>query len=209
MKRLIFFCTALALLAVSALAAKDREPGLYATLDTSMGKIVIKLFEKEAPVTVKNFVDLATGKKPWKDSTGKTHSNEPFYDGVIFHRVIGSFMVQTGAQLPDGSYRLSVNIPDEIVPSLKFDRAGRVAMANTGQPNTGNTQFFITHGAVPQLNGGYTIFGQVVEGQGVVNKMPRVKMLKNEMGEMAKPASPITLSKVTIERVGPAPESKE
>lgn len=209
MRRLIFACTVLALLAVSALAAKDRQPGLYATLDTTMGKIVIKLFEKEAPITVNNFIDLATGKKAWKDNTGKVHRNEPFYDGVIFHRVIGNFMVQTGAQLPDGGYRLSVNIPDEIVPSLKFDRPGRVAMANTGRPNTGNTQFFITHGPVPQLDGGYTIFGQVVEGQDVVNKMPKAKMLKNEMGEMAKPASPITLSKVTIERVGPAPESKE
>ena len=189
-------------------AAPAREPGLYATLETSMGKIVVKLFDKQAPRTVANFVDLATGKKPWKESSGRTVGGKAFYDGVIFHRVIANFMVQTGAHLPDGSHRLSNNIPDEIVPQLNFDRPGRVAMANTGRPNTGNTQFFITHGPVPKLNGGYTIFGQVVEGQDIANKMPKVKLLQNEMGEMARPATAIILNKVTIERVD-APAKKE
>ena len=186
-----------------------REPGLYAALETSKGTIVVKLFEKEAPLTVANFVELASGKKPWKESNGRTVTGKPFYDGVIFHRVIANFMVQSGAHLADGSYRLSTNIPDEIHPRLKFDRAGRVAMANTGKPNSGNTQFFITHGPVPQLNGGYTIFGQVVEGQEVVNNMPKVKLLQNEMGEVARPAAAIILNKVSIERVGEPAAEKE
>ncbi|MEE9234184.1 MAG: peptidylprolyl isomerase, partial [Candidatus Acidoferrales bacterium] len=144
-----------------------RAPGLYATLHTSKGKIVIRLFEDKTPMTVENFVQLATGKKPWKDHTGKTHRDEPFYNGLLFHRVLPNFMIQTGAHLPNGGYRQSANIPDEFHPDLKFDRPGRLGMANAG-PNTGSSQFFITHVATPHLNGKHTVFGQVVEGQDVV-----------------------------------------
>lgn len=196
----------LSLILVGALAAsgqegaqKQRKPGLYATLDTSMGKIVIRLFEKQAPKTVANFVDLATGKKPWRDTrTGQIVKGQPFYDGIIFHRVIPKFMIQAGAHLPNGA-RLAANIPDEIHPRLKHERAGRVSMANAG-PNTGNSQFFITHGATPWLDGKHTIFGQVVEGQKVVVAIGNVPRDARD-----RPLQPVTINKVTIERVGPAP----
>lgn len=184
-----------------------RAPGFYATLHTSKGKIVIRLFEEKTPKTVENFIQLATGKKPWKDHTGKTHRDEPFYDGLIFHRVMPRFMAQTGAHLPNGGYRQSANIPDEFHPDLKFDRPGRVGMANIGQPDTGNTQFFITYVPTPGLNNKHTVFGQVVAGMDVLQAMARVEMVLNEMGEKARPATPIILEKVTLERVGPEPGS--
>lgn len=184
----------------------SREPGLYARLDTSLGPVVILLFEQQAPQTVANFVGLATGQKPWRNPvTGKQMTNTPYFDGVIFHRVIPNFMVQTGDPTGTGSGGPGYTIPDEIIPSLKFDRPGRVGMANEGRPNTGAAQFFITHRATPHLDGGYTVFGQVVEGQQVVDAMATVKLLPNEMGEIARPEAPIRLLKVTIERVGPAP----
>ncbi|MGH9787203.1 MAG: peptidylprolyl isomerase [Candidatus Acidiferrales bacterium] len=181
--------------------AKKREPGLYATLDTTMGKIVIKLFDKEAPKTVANFVDLATGKKPWKDSkTGRTVTGKPLYDGIIFHRVIPGFMAQSGAHLPDGSWRQSNPIPDEFGAGLKHDKGGILSMANAG-PNTGSSQFFITYVPTPNLDGKHAVFGQVVEGQQVLNAMAKVELLLNERRERAVPAKPIVINKVTIERV--------
>jgi cyclophilin family peptidyl-prolyl cis-trans isomerase len=177
-------------------AAPAREPGLYAMLDTSMGKIVVKLFEKEAPKTVANFVELATGKKPWRDhATGRDVTGKPLYDGLLFHRVIPDFMIQTGVHLPNGGARLAGAIPDEIHPGLKHDRPGRVSMANAG-PNTGSSQFFITHRATPWLDGKHAIFGQVIEGQDVVIAIAAVPRDANDV-----PRAPIFLRKVTIERV--------
>lgn len=181
--------------------AATRPDGLYATLDTSMGKIVIRLFEKETPKTVANFVSLATGKKRWKDlTTGQDVVGKPFYDGIIFHRVIPNFMIQAGAQLARGA-RTAGNIPDEFSPALKYDRPGRVGMANIGQPNTGNTEFFIAHVPTPHLDGKHTIFGQVIEGQEVVVAIGNVPRDAND-----RPRSPVTINKITIERVGPGPE---
>jgi len=188
-----------------AAPAPAREPGLYATLETSMGKIVVKLFEKEAPKTVASFVELATGKKAWKDhATGQMVKGQPFYDGILFHRVIPDFMIQTGVHLPKGGARLAAQIPDEINPALKHDRPGRLSMANAG-PNTGSSQFFITHKATPWLDGKHAIFGQVIEGQDIVVAMGNVPRDSNDQ-----PRSPVFLNKVTIERVGPlASEKKE
>ncbi|MBI2956325.1 MAG: peptidylprolyl isomerase [Acidobacteria bacterium] len=181
-----------------------REPGLYATLDTSMGKIVVRLFEKEAPKTVANFVDLATGKKPWRDNrSNQPVVGKPFYDGIIFHRVIPNFMVQTGAHLPAGGFRLAENIPDEFHASLKHDRPGRLSMANAG-PNTGNSQFFITTVPTPWLDGKHSIFGQVVEGQEVVVAIGNVARDAND-----RPTKPVIVNKVTIERVGPPPAAAQ
>lgn len=191
-------------LALTALAKeKERKPGLYATFDTSMGTIVIQLYEKEAPNTVANFVDLATGKKPWRDNAGKVHQGEPFYEGITFHRVIPGFMIQAGAHLADGGYHLSANIPDEIHPGLKHDRAGRLSMANAG-PGTGSSQFFITHAATAWLDGKHAIFGQVVEGMDVVNKIAAVPRDAQD-----KPRTPIVIKKVTIDRVKEASAEKE
>ncbi|HXE74690.1 MAG TPA: peptidylprolyl isomerase [Candidatus Xenobia bacterium] len=188
--------------------ATPRDPGLYATLDTTMGKIVIKLFEKEAPNTVRNFVDLATGKKAWRESkTGKTVTGQPFFDGVIFHRVIPGFMAQSGSHLPDGSWRQSAPIPDEFHPGLKHDRAGRLSMANAG-PNTGSSQFFITYVPTPHLDGRHAVFGQVVEGQDVLEAMAKVELKVNERGERAIPVKPIVINKLTIQRVPSGSETK-
>ena len=182
----------------AASAPKPRKPGLYATLETSMGNIVIRLFEKEAPKTVASFVGLATGKKPWSDPrTGRRMENKPFYDGLIFHRVIPNFMIQTGDPLGIGTGGPGFTIPDEFSSGLKFDRPGRLGMANAG-PNTGGSQFFITHVPTPHLNGKHTIFGQVLEGQRVVVAIGNVPRDPRD-----RPRPPVVINKVTIERVGP------
>jgi peptidyl-prolyl cis-trans isomerase A (cyclophilin A) len=180
------------------------ENGLYATINTSMGAITAVLYEKEAPITVRNFVALARGTKPWKDpNTGKMVA-KPLYSNITFHRVIPNFMIQTGDPTGTGSHDCGFTIKDEIVPTLKYDRPGRLGMANKG-PNTSDCQFFITDAAYPSLDppsGAYTIFGQVVEGQDIVGKIARVPRDGDD-----KPRTPVKLISVTIKRVGPAPEA--
>jgi cyclophilin family peptidyl-prolyl cis-trans isomerase len=189
--------------AAPAPAAPAREPGLYATFHTSLGTIVAVLYEKEAPVTVQNFMALARGSKPWKDP--KTHAMvaRPLYNGVTFHRVIKNFMIQTGDPTGTGAHDCGFTIKDEVVPTLKFDRPGRLGMANLGSPHTGACQFFITQVPYPSLdppNGLYTIFGQVVEGQDVVDKIANVPT-----GADNKPVTPVRIVSVTIKREGPPP----
>jgi len=184
-------------------AAPAREPGLYATLNTSMGTIVAVLYEKEAPVTVQNFVALARGTKPWKDPKTNAMVAKPLYNGVTFHRVIPRFMIQTGDPTATGAHDCGFTIKDEVVPTLKFDRPGRLGMANIGSPHTGACQFFITQVPYPSLDppaGNYTIFGQVVEGQDVVDKIEAVPTGANN-----KPVTPVRLLSVTIKREGPPP----
>ncbi len=172
------------------------EPGLYAIFDTSMGQIVVRLLEDKAPKTVDNFVSLANGMKPSADVDGKTMVHKRFYDGLIFHRVIRGFMIQTGDIRGTGDSDCGVEpIPDEIDPVLKFDAPGRLAMANLGQPNTAACQIFITVGPAQHLNGSFTIFGVVSSGQEVADKIAGVQTFNN-----ARPAIPVTLNKVTIER---------
>jgi peptidyl-prolyl cis-trans isomerase A (cyclophilin A) len=179
------------------------EPGLYAVFNTSMGTITAQLFEKEAPITVDNFVKLARGTKPWKDPNSGAMVAKPLYNNITFHRVIPNFMIQTGDPTATGSHDCGFTIKDEIVPSLKFDRPGRLGMANIGRPNTGGCQFFITEAAYASLDppsGRYTIFGQVVDGQDLVGKIARVPRDTND-----KPRTPVRLISVTIKRVGPEP----
>jgi len=182
-----------------AAAAPAREPGLYAIFNTSMGTITAKLFENETPITVKNFVALARGTKQSKDGKGNMVAQK-LYNGVTFHRVIPNFMIQTGDPTGSGSGDCGFTIKDEIVPSLKFDQPGRLGMANIGSPNTGGCQFFITEVPYPSLNGSYTVFGQVVEGQDVVGKIARVPRNGQD-----KPNTPVKLISVTIQRAGPPP----
>ncbi|HYP08314.1 MAG TPA: peptidylprolyl isomerase, partial [Bryobacteraceae bacterium] len=185
----------------AAEAAKpEREPGLYATITTSMGTIVAKLFEEESPKTVKNFSDLAMGRKLWTDPKTNARTKRPLYNGLTFHRVIPGFMIQGGDPLGTGTGGTDV-IPDEFHPSLMFDRPGRFGMANAG-PGTGSSQFFITEGPTTHLNGKHTIFGQVVEGQDVVQRIARVPTGPND-----KPTTPVRMTRVTVARVGPAPAS--
>lgn len=175
-----------------------REPGLYATMTTSMGAIVLKLFEKESPITVRNFVQLALGRKAWQDPKTGQMVRRPLYNGLTFHRVIPGFMIQGGDPRGDGTGGTQA-IKDEFHPSLKFDQPGRLAMANAG-PNTGSCQFFITDVPTPHLNGLHTIFGQVVQGMDVVKKIGAVPRDAND-----KPRTPVVIQTVTFQREGPAP----
>jgi peptidyl-prolyl cis-trans isomerase A (cyclophilin A) len=166
-----------------------------------MGNVTARLFESEAPATVQNFVALAEGRKSFKDPKTGAMVQRPFYNGVAIHRVIPGFMIQMGDPTGTGAYDPGFTIPDEFRASLKFDRPGRLAMANTGDPNSGDCQFFITEVPTPHLNNHHTIFGQVVEGQDVVQKIAAVPRDAND-----KPRTPVSLTRVVFERVGPAPK---
>jgi peptidyl-prolyl cis-trans isomerase A (cyclophilin A) len=179
-------------------ARPAREPGLYATIKTSMGDIKLQLFEKQSPLAVRNFAGLARGTKTWTDpATGKP-TQRPLYSGTTFHRVIPNFMIQGGDPLGTGTGQIGYQFANENSPDLTFDRKGRLAMANAG-PNTNSSQFFITVAPYPSLNGGYTIFGQVLEGQDVVDKISLVPRDARD-----KPLTPVTIVRVAIERVGAA-----
>jgi len=163
-----------------------------------MGTIVAKLFDTEAPKTVKNIADLAMGRKEWTDPKTRQRVKRPLYNGLTFHRVIPGFMIQGGDPLGNGTGGTDV-IPDEITPSLTFDRPGRLGMANAG-PGTGSCQFFITEAPTPHLNGKHTIFGQVIEGQDVVEKIARVPRNSEDL-----PNTPVRIVRMVVRREGPAP----
>jgi peptidyl-prolyl cis-trans isomerase A (cyclophilin A) len=173
-----------------------RQPGMYATFETTEGTIVCRLFDKDAPKTVANFVELAEGKREWKHpSTGKK-SNDRLYDGTIFHRVIPEFMVQGGDPQGTGTGGPGYQFEDETKGSPhKFDQPGKLAMANAG-PNTNGSQFFITVVPTTWLTGKHTIFGEVVEGQDIVDKITKVARGRND-----RPNKDVVLKKVTIETV--------
>ncbi len=171
---------------------------LFARFETSEGTIVCELFAKEAPVTVKNFVELAEGTKEWKDPrTGETKKAR-YFDGTIFHRVIPDFMIQGGDPTGTGTGGPGYRFQDEFSSGLKFNQPGRLAMANAG-PGTNGSQFFITEVDTSFLNNKHTIFGQVSEGQEIVKKIARVPRGSND-----KPKTPVVIQKLTIERVAAA-----
>lgn len=174
---------------------KKLSKGLYATIETSMGDVTVRLFEKETPKTVANFTGLAEGKKEWTDTKTGKKVKKKFYDGLAFHRVIPKFMVQGGCPLGNGTGGPGYAFEDEIVPSLVFDKPGLLAMANSG-PGTNGSQFFITTVPTPWLNGHHTIFGEVIEGQNVVEKISNVKR-----GAQDKPETPVIIKKITIKRI--------
>jgi peptidyl-prolyl cis-trans isomerase A (cyclophilin A) len=170
-------------------------PGVYAVLETSMGTVTIELYERQTPATVENFIALAQGAKEYKDEkTGKLARGKPFYDGNTFHRVIDGFMIQTGDRSGSGTGGPGYYFRDEFNPQLKFDREGRVAMANQG-PNTNGSQFFITVAPKSDLNNRYAIFGQVIDGMDVVKKISKVSV------KATRPVTDVILKKVTIRRV--------
>ncbi len=173
------------------------KPGTYAHFETSMGNFTIELFEGQAPKTVANFVELAEGAKEWKDPrTGQPVKGKRFYDGLVFHRVIDGFMIQGGDPTGTGMGGPGYRFPDEINPELKHDNAGILSMANAG-PNTNGSQFFITLGPTPHLNGRHTVFGHVVEGLDVVRQIGKTKVIKP--GD--RPVNDVVMKKITIERV--------
>jgi peptidyl-prolyl cis-trans isomerase A (cyclophilin A) len=170
--------------------AETREPGLYMTFETEQGSISCKLFENQAPVTVRKIVGLAVGKIGGKR----------FYDGLIFHRVIPEFMIQGGDPLGTGTGSPKdpgFPFQDEFVPTLKFDVPGRLAMANSG-PNTNGSQFFITEVPTPHLNNHHTIFGQC-------GNLDVVKAIARVPARGSQPSTPVHMLHVRVERVGPAP----
>lgn len=166
---------------------------LVATLDTSKGTLQCKLFDDKAPLTVANFIGLATGKRTWRDPRTKKWVNTPAYDNTTFHRVIQGFMIQGGDAAGSGMGEPGYVINDELWEGAKHDRAGYLCMANRG-PNTNGAQFFITDASAPHLDGGYTIFGECAPTE-VVHQIANV-----EKGERDKPTSPVTIKKVSISR---------
>jgi peptidyl-prolyl cis-trans isomerase A (cyclophilin A) len=171
------------------------EPGTYATFDTTEGSFTVRLFDKEAPTTVANFVGLAEGTKDWKDPATGEKKKAPYYDGTIFHRVIEGFMIQGGDPLGQGTGGPGYTFGDEFHPSRRHDRAGILSMANAG-PNTNGSQFFITLGPTPHLDNRHSVFGEVVTGLDVVKRIGAVPT-----GRQDRPIKPVVMNKVSIERV--------
>jgi peptidyl-prolyl cis-trans isomerase A (cyclophilin A) len=181
--------------------ADKRKPGLYWTLETDNGKIGCKLYEAEAPVTVRTMVGLAIGKISFVHPETKEVMRKKFFDGLTFHRVIPNVMIQGGDLLGTGvGHPEGPGFPykSEIVSSLKFDTPGRLAMANSG-PDKNTSQFFITEAPYPAFNGKYTIWGQC-ENVDVVKAIARVPR-----GAGDRPNTPVFIQHVIVERVGPAP----
>jgi peptidyl-prolyl cis-trans isomerase A (cyclophilin A) len=170
-------------------------PGTYAVFNTTEGKIVARLFENEAPKTVANFIELAEGQREWSHPV-KGKSKDKLYDGTVFHRVIPNFMIQGGDPMGNGMGGPGYKFEDETKGSPhKFTNPGKLAMANAG-PNTNGSQFFITTANTDWLTGKHTIFGEVVEGYPIVEKISNVARNGQD-----KPHKPVVLESVTIERV--------
>ncbi len=173
-----------------------RPAGTYAIFSTSEGDIVCRLFEKEAPKTVQNFVELAEGSREWTHPVSHKKSKDRLYDGTIFHRVIPNFMIQGGDPAGTGFGGPGYQFEDETKGSPhKFDKPGKLAMANAG-PNTNGSQFFITVAPTTWLTGKHTIFGDVVEGQDVVEKIVNTPRNRQD-----KPNKDVVVKAVKIERV--------
>jgi peptidyl-prolyl cis-trans isomerase A (cyclophilin A) len=167
----------------------QQADGMYADLVTNHGKIVLSLEFEKCPLTVCSFVSLAEGSM---DISRKG----PYYDGLTFHRIIKDFMIQGGCPQGTGTGGPGYKFRDEIDPTLKHSGKGILSMANSG-PGTNGSQFFITHKATPWLDGKHTVFGKVVEGMDIVDKIANI-----EVGPQDKPKSPVTIDKLSIRRVG-------
>ncbi|NMO22623.1 peptidylprolyl isomerase [Pyxidicoccus fallax] len=172
---------------------------VYATLNTNQGDIVVRLFSKDAPKTVANFVGLATGEKSWKDPrTNEQVQGRPLYEGVIFHRVIPGFMIQGGDPTGTGRGDPGYRFEDEFQSGRTFNKPGLLAMANAG-PGTNGSQFFITTSSPGYLNNRHTIFGEVVQGYEVVEKISNV-----ERDRADRPLQQVVIQKVTMSDAAPA-----
>jgi peptidyl-prolyl cis-trans isomerase A (cyclophilin A) len=174
---------------------------LTATLRTTEGTIVLRLFPDHAPKTVSNFVELAEGTREWTDPRTSRTTTGKLYDGTVFHRVIPDFMIQGGDPLGTGTGGPGYKFADEFHPDLAFSRPFLLAMANAG-PSTNGSQFFITTVPTPWLNRKHTIFGEVVEGADVVERISHVKRQRND-----RPETDVVLESVTITRSDGTQES--
>lgn len=168
---------------------------MFALFETNRGNFKAKLFSDRVPITVENFVGLAEGTKEFTDPKTQEKTKRPFYDGLIFHRVIRDFMIQGGCPIGNGTGGPGYRFADEIVAGQNsHNKPGMLSMANAG-PNTNGSQFFITTVPTPWLDKGHTIFGEVVEGYDVVESIERVRTAPGD-----RPLEPIVINKVTILR---------
>ena len=167
---------------------------VYAHFETTLGNFTAELFDDKAPKTVANFAGLADGTKEWKHpKTGEKHT-KPFYDGIVFHRVIEGFVLQGGDPLGQGHGGPGYQFADEFHPTLRHDGAGVLSMANAG-PNTNGSQFFVTLAATPHLDRRHSVFGKVTSGLDVVDTIGRVPTDAND-----RPITPVVMKRVWIER---------
>jgi|SRR5688572_24028844 len=201
MRKLILLMRKLILLimmATVALSAQDKslKRGTYAHFETSMGTFTAQLETQLAPKTVANFIGLARGTREWKDpKTGQVVTGKPFYEGMIFHRVVENLIIQSGDPTGMGSGGSGFAIQDEFSPQLRHDRAGVLSMAKPGTPHSATSQFFVTLAEARELNNMNAVFGQVVRGMDVVRKIGSVRT-RNE-----RPVTPVTLLNMRIEIV--------
>jgi len=170
----------------------ELKPGVYAVFETTLGEITCRLFPDKAPKTVENFTGLAQGTREFRDPKTRKNIRRPFYDGLIFHRVIPKFMIQGGCPLGTGTGDAGYKFADEFSKDLKFDKPGKLAMANAG-PNTNGSQFFITVAPTDWLTNHHTIFGEVVRGYDVVEKISNVPRDRND-----RPSTPVVMKTVKI-----------
>ena len=168
---------------------------LTAHFTTSEGSFSVRLFDDEVPNTVANFVGLAEGTKEFTDPQSRQKAKRPYFDGLIFHRVIDGFMIQGGDPLGTGTGGPGYNFADEFSPKLRHSKAGILSMANAG-PNTNGSQFFITLAPTPWLDNKHSVFGEVVDGMDVVQKIGKTPTSKP--GD--RPLKPITIQSLKISR---------
>ena len=166
----------------------------FAKFNTSEGEFKARLFDDKAPKTVANFVGLAEGTKEFTDPKTRSKATRPFYNGLIFHRVIDNFMIQGGCPMGNGMGGPGYQFADEFGPGLRHDREGLLSMANAG-PNTNGSQFFITLAPTSWLDNKHAIFGEVVEGMDVVRRIGKTAIGRND-----RPTKDIVVNSVTIER---------
>jgi peptidyl-prolyl cis-trans isomerase A (cyclophilin A) len=182
--------------ATAAPTKKVRFTKMFAKFETTMGTFKIRLFNNQVPKTVDNFVGLAEGTKDWTDpKTKAVQKHKPFYDGLIFHRVIKDFMIQGGDPVGTGMGGPGYQFNDEFLPELKHTKAGILSMANAG-PNTNGSQFFITLAPTPHLDGRHTVFGEVVEGLDVVMAIGSTPTNR----QTDRPKADVVIKKLTIIR---------
>lgn len=176
----------------------DYVPGdgeLRAIFYTNKGEVEIRLFEDRAPKTVANFVGLATGQREYQDPETNAKTTGPYFDGIIFHRVIPGFMIQGGDPTGTGRGGPGYRFADEFHPELRHDAEGKLSMANAG-PNTNGSQFFITLGPTPHLDGRHAVFGEVVSGMDVAQAIAAVDTNRQD-----RPFEDVVIERVEVKRL--------
>lgn len=167
---------------------------MHALFETNKGNFKVRLFKDQAPKTVENFVGLAQGTKEFTDPKTREQIKRPFYDGLVFHRVIKDFMIQGGCPQGTGTGGPGYRFEDEFHPELKHNKPGLLSMANAG-PGTNGSQFFITVVPTPWLDNRHTIFGEVVEGYDIVDAISKTKVSPGD-----RPVEPIIIKRVEIQQ---------